>query len=29
MITGGDLSLFRFVESAEEAWQEILAFYNS
>ena len=29
MITGGDLGLFRFVESAEEAWQEILAFYNS
>lgn len=29
MIAGGDLSLFRFVESADEAWQEILAFYNS
>ena len=28
MIAKGDLDLFRFVESADEAWEEILAFYN-
>jgi hypothetical protein len=28
MITRGDLDLFRFVESADEAWEEILSFYN-
>lgn len=29
MITEGDLGLFHFVESAEEAWEVIRAFYNS
>jgi uncharacterized protein (TIGR00730 family) len=28
MIAEGDRNLFRYVESADEAWSEILAFYN-
>ena len=28
MIAEGDRSLFRYVESADEAWKQILAFYN-